>query len=167
MQRETRYARNWRGRHDQFWRQGGCRTTVPRCGVVTVVVYGLRYGTTYTYTSDRDESRVYESRSVRFHAKRVPSLIARTATEGKLVRGSDELTHPIDAIGVPHMVMDNHADRTHSLPVKCSSQSRVHTQVATRRTQRHAGILDLACSRCMIYEYSEHRPARAITCVTL
>jgi hypothetical protein len=133
---------------------------------VTVVVYGLRYGT--TYTTRPIETRAVFTRAGRCGStKRVPSLIARTATEGKLVRGSDELTHPIDAIGVPHMVMDNHADRTHSLPVKCSSQSRVHTQVATRRTQRHAGILDLACSRCMIYEYSEHRPARAITCVTL
>ena len=141
---------------------------------MTVVVYGLRYGTTYTTRPIETGVRraaCLTDRTLRPQVRptepvRNRSLIARTATEGKLVRGSDELTHPIDAIGVPHMVMDNHADRTHSL-VKCSSQSSVHTQVATRRTQRHAGILDLACSRCMIYEYSEHRPARAITCATL
>jgi len=57
------------------------------------------------------------------------------------------------------MVMDN-ADRT-----RTACQSSVHT-VATRRTQRQMHLA-WSQSRCMIYEYSEHRPARAITCVTL
>jgi hypothetical protein len=57
--------------------------------------------------------------------------------------------------------MDNHADRTHSLPFQCS-----HTQ-SPHGAHSDTGILDLAWSRCMIYEYSEHRPARAITCATL
>ena len=71
------YARNWRGRPGQFWRQGGCRTTVPRCGVVTSwsctdYRYGIRYNLHYTHAdvpnvpSDRDKTSARrESRVLR------------------------------------------------------------------------------------------------------